>query len=106
VAPAKPALAALPRTILFVCEAGMGSSVMGQSILKRKLAGAHLDIHLDHAPLSELPSTAEMVIAHRSLVARIQERAPGARVYAVDQFINSPVYEEVIQDLAEAAGGQ
>jgi PTS system mannitol-specific IIC component len=103
---AKPALAARPRTILFVCEAGMGSSVMGQSILKRKLATAHLDVHLDHAPLSELPRTAEMVIAHRSLVSRIQERAPDARVYAVDQFINSPVYEEVIQDLSKLAGGE
>jgi len=47
-----------------------------------------------------------MVIAHRSLVSRIEERAPGARVYAVDQFINSPVYEEVIQDLSELAGGE
>ena len=84
----------------------MGSSVMGQSILKRKLAGAHLDVHLDHAPLSELPRTAEMVIAHRSLVSRIKERAPDARVYAVDQFINSPVYEEVIKDLSEIAGGE
>jgi mannitol-specific phosphotransferase system IIBC component len=47
-----------------------------------------------------------MVIAHRSLVSRIKERAPGARVYAVDQFINSPVYEEVIQDLSELAAGE
>jgi PTS system mannitol-specific IIC component len=84
----------------------MGSSVMGQSILKRKLAGAHLDILLDHAPLSELPRTAEVVIAHRSLVSRIKERAPDARVYAVDQFINSPVYDEVIRDLSELAGGR
>ena len=101
-----PAPAAQPRTILFVCEAGMGSSVMGQSILKRKLAAAHLNAHLAHAALSELPPAAEMVIAHRSLVSRIQERAPGARVYAVDQFINSPVYEEVIKDLSEPAGGE
>ena len=101
-----PIATAQPRTILFVCEAGMGSSVMGQSILKRKLAGAHLDVHLDHAPLSELPRTAEMVIAHRSLVSRIKERAPGARVYAVDQFINSPVYKQVIQDLSEIAAGE
>jgi PTS system mannitol-specific IIC component len=101
-----PAPAAQPRTILFVCEAGMGSSVMGQSILKRKLAAAHLNAHLAHAALSELPPAAEMVIAHRSLVSRIQERAPGARVYAVDQFIDSPVYEEVIKDLSEPAGGE
>jgi mannitol-specific phosphotransferase system IIBC component len=47
-----------------------------------------------------------MVIAHRSLVSRIKERAPDARVYAVDQFIDSPVYEEVIRDLLEIAGGQ
>ena len=79
---------------------------MGQSILKRKLAGAHLDVHLDHAPLSELPPTAKMVIAHRSLVSRIKERAPGARIYAVDQFIDSPVYEEVIRDLSKLTGGQ
>jgi PTS system mannitol-specific IIC component len=106
VPPPAPIGPAHPRTILFVCEAGMGSSVMGQSILKRKLAGAHLDAHLDHAPLSELPPTAEIVIAHRSLVSRIKERAPDARIYAVDQFIDSPVYDEVIQDLSQLTGGQ
>jgi PTS system mannitol-specific IIC component len=84
----------------------MGSSVMGQAILKRKLADAHLDAHLDHAPLSELPPTAEMVIAHRSLASRIRELAPNARVYAVDQFINSPVYEEVIKDLSGIAASE
>jgi PTS system mannitol-specific IIC component len=106
VPPPAPIGPAHPRTILFVCEAGMGSSVMGQSILKRKLAAAHLDAHLDHAPLSELPPTADIVIAHRSLVSRIKERAPNARIYAVDQFIDSPVYDEVIQDLSQPASGQ
>jgi PTS system mannitol-specific IIC component len=104
--PPAPPAPAQPRTILFVCEAGMGSSVMGQSILKRMLAAAHLDVRLDHAPLSELPRTAGMVIAHRSLVSRIMERAPDAHVYAVDQFINSPVYDQVIKDLLELTGSQ
>jgi PTS system mannitol-specific IIC component len=106
VSPPAPAAVAKPRTVLFVCEAGMGSSVMGQSILQRKLSHARLDVHLDHAPLSELPRTAEIVIAHRSLASRIRELAPDARVYAVDQFINSPVYDEVIQDLSKLAGGE
>ncbi len=88
-----------PRSILFVCEAGMGSSVMGQAVLRRKLAEARIDIRVDHAALSDIPGDAEYVIAHRSLAPRIQERAPAARVYAIDQFLGSPVYDEVIRDL-------
>ena len=93
-----------PRAILFVCEAGMGSSVMGQSILQRKLKEAGIDIRVEHAALSEMPKNAEIVIAHRSLAARIRELAPGARVYAVDQFLHAPAYEEVIRDLNQADG--
>jgi PTS system mannitol-specific IIC component len=79
---------------------------MGQSILARKLKDAAIDIRVDHAALSELPTNAEMVIAHRSLAPRIRELAPGARVYGVDQFISATAYEEVIRDLSEASGAR
>jgi PTS system mannitol-specific IIC component len=102
--PARPeAQARRPRSIVFVCEAGMGSSVMGQSILKRKLRDARLEVRVDHSSLSELPPNTEAVVAHASLVSRVKELAPGARIYAVDQFIGTPVYDELIEDLSAAA---
>jgi mannitol-specific phosphotransferase system IIBC component len=33
----------------------------------------------------------------------VAQIAPRARVYAVDDYINSPAYEEVLRDLAPAA---
>jgi PTS system mannitol-specific IIC component len=100
--PGVQATAAKP-SIVFVCEAGMGSSVMGQSILQRKLNEAGLDIRVEHAALSDLPPSAGIVVANRSLVHRLKELAPDARVYAVDQFIRTPVYDQIIEDLACAS---
>ena len=97
-----PAPAARPAAILFVCEAGMGSSVIGAAVLRRKLAEARLDVPVAHAALSELPATAEMVVCQRSLAARVAEIAPRARIYAVDEYLNSPAYEEILGDLAPA----
>jgi len=102
-AAAAPSPAARPATILFVCEAGAGSSVIGAAVLRRKLEAARVDVPVRHAALSEMPAGAEMVVCQRSLAARVAQIAPRARVYAVDDYINSPAYEEVLRDLAPAA---
>ena len=86
----------LSQTIFFACEAGMGSSVIGESILKRKLQEAGLDVDVKHSAVHEIPPSAEVVISHHSLTSRLQQVAPQATVYAVDDFINSPVYDELI----------
>lgn len=98
----QPEPAARPAAILFVCEAGMGSSVIGAAALRRKLGTARLDIPVSHAALSELPATAEMVVCQRSLASRVGEIAPRARIYSVDEYINSPAYDQVVRDLAAA----
>jgi mannitol PTS system EIICBA or EIICB component len=85
-----------------VCEAGMGSSVMGQSILKRKLNAAGLRVDVGHAAVSAVPVDAQAVVVHRSLEARVREAVPKARVWAVDQFIKTPVYDEIVKAFAQA----
>jgi mannitol PTS system EIICBA or EIICB component len=90
-----------PRTVFFVCEAGMGSSVMGASILRGKLQRAQLQIEVRHAALSELPASAGIVISHQGLSARVKEMACDARIYAVEDFIRTPVYDQLIRDLKD-----
>lgn len=92
------------RSIVFVCEAGMGSSVMGQSVLKRKLAQARLEIEVTHAAVSDIPPAAQVIVCHRSLAARVQQAAPRAAVYEVDDFLTSPAYDGLIADLSAARG--
>jgi len=98
-----PRMPARPASILFVCEAGMGSSVIGAAVLLRKLKGAHLDVPVDHVAISALPAAAELVVCQRSLAARVAQIAPRARVYVVDEYINSPAYEQIVSALAPAA---
>jgi PTS system mannitol-specific IIC component len=94
-----PATPTRPGTVYFACEAGMGSSVLGVSIFKSKLEEAGVVLDVAHAAVHELPPSAEVVIAHSSLSARVREVAPRAAVYAVDDLVRSPVYDELIAAL-------
>lgn len=87
------------KKIVFACEAGMGSSVMAVSVLKKKLAQAgKKDIEVVHSPVNQIPRDADIVLTAMGLVESAKKIvAPGTRVYGVQDFINSPVYDEVIK---------
>jgi mannitol PTS system EIICBA or EIICB component len=93
----RPSACQIPAKVLFVCEAGMGSSVVGSAVLRRKLEQAGLSVPVEHCALTELPPDAQLAICQRSLAERVQQIAPRARVYPVDDYINSPAYDEVIR---------
>jgi PTS system mannitol-specific IIC component len=94
---AQPAGAA----IVFACDAGMGSSVIGAAVLQRKLKEAGLDAPVTHAAISELPPSAHVVVVHTSLEDRVRQQAPRAVIYAVDDFVHSPAYNALIERLKE-----
>jgi PTS system mannitol-specific IIC component len=96
---------ARPGTVYFACEAGMGSSVLGVSVFRSKLQEAGIALQVAHSAVHELPSSAEIVIAHPSLCARVREVAPRAAVYAVDDLVHSPVYDELIAALRRVDAG-
>ena len=91
------------KLVALVCEAGMGSSVMGAAILQRRLQEAHLEIQVEHAALGELPAIAGIVVSHRSLAARVRNAAPNARTFMVDEFIQTPVYDDLVRELLNSA---
>jgi PTS system mannitol-specific IIC component len=86
------------KKIVFACEAGMGSSVMAVSVLKKKLAQAgKTGIEVVHSPVNQIPQDADIVLTATGLVERARQIAsPGTMVYGVQDFINTPVYDEVI----------
>lgn len=91
----------MPDTIFFVCEAGMGSSVIGRTVLKKKLEDAGLQINVQHCAVHELAPSAEIVVSHASLSSRVREQAPQARLYSIADFINSPAYDELVGDIGQ-----
>jgi PTS system mannitol-specific IIC component len=91
------------RSIVFACDAGMGSSVIGASILARRLGDAGVDASVTHAAIDELPENAAILVVHASLAERARLAAPHATVYAVDDFIHSAAYDAIIDTLRPPA---
>ncbi|RKD30030.1 PTS mannitol transporter subunit IICBA [Thermohalobacter berrensis] len=92
--------------IVFACDAGMGSSAMGASRLRNRINKNGLDIEVVNSSIEEIPSDADIVISHKSLTERAKVVAPNAEHISIDDFINSPVYDELISKLKRNKGGE
>lgn len=85
--------------IIFACDAGMGSSAMGASLLRKKVKEAGLNIKVTNMAISNLPQGAKLVITQGELTPRAQQRVPSAYHISVDNFLSSPKYDELITQL-------
>jgi mannitol PTS system EIICBA or EIICB component len=84
------------KLIVFACEAGMGSSLIGENQLKRRLKQAGLGVKVIHAPVNRIPAEADVVISHIGLVGRARSVAPHAAVLGFKTFVNNPVLDEIV----------
>ncbi|WP_419960854.1 PTS mannitol transporter subunit IICB [Psychrobacillus sp. BM2] len=87
------------KSVIFACDAGMGSSAMGASILRNKMKKEGLDVSVTNTAISNLPSDAKVIITHKDLTSRAKERVPNAYHISVENFLNSPKYDELIDQL-------
>ncbi|MCI2924662.1 PTS mannitol transporter subunit IICB [Staphylococcus hominis] len=86
--------------VIFACDAGMGSSAMGASMLRNKFKKARLtDINVTNTAINQLPSDAQLVITQKTLTDRAIKKTPNAIHISVDNFLNSPRYEELLNSL-------
>lgn len=93
-------------SIVFACDAGMGSSAMGASILRKKVKDAGFDnVTVVNKAVRNLEDNIDVVVTQRELSDRAVALAPGAILVTVDNFMNSPRYDEVVQMVAESHAG-
>jgi mannitol-specific phosphotransferase system IIBC component len=82
------------RKLVVACDAGMGSSVMLASQLRKKLKG--LDVAVEHTPVNTVPADADVVLCHTALAERARVSAPGKVVVEFQVFIGDPAVAGVI----------
>lgn len=87
------------RLIVFACEAGMGSSLIGANQLKKRVKDAGLAIEVIHAPVNQIPAHADVVLAHEGLAERARKAAPNAVVLPFKNFLNNPATDMLIRRL-------
>ncbi len=87
------------KLIVFACEAGMGSSLMGANQLKKMVKKAKLDVNVVHSPVTQLTEAADVVVTHQSLAAAAKTAAPGAAIIPFMLFMNDPAVKGVVESL-------
>ncbi|SEN90872.1 PTS system, mannitol-specific IIC component [Amphibacillus marinus] len=87
--------------VVFACDAGMGSSAMGASLLRDKFKKANIDIEVTNKAINDIPNDADVIITHKDLTDRAKAKKADAYHVSVDNFLNSPKYEELVQDLSK-----
>lgn len=109
-APATTATATLDRpihSIVFACDAGMGSSAMGASVLRNKVKKAGIEgVTVTNAAIANLDGSADLVITQQQLTDRARAKEPEAIHVSVDNFMNAPQYDEVIERVRAQQAGE
>ncbi|MFC6323675.1 PTS mannitol transporter subunit IICBA [Companilactobacillus baiquanensis] len=86
--------------IIFACDAGMGSSAMGASILRDKVKKAGLDLSVTNTAINSLKDEPGLlVVTQDELASRALQKTPSAVHVAVENFLNSPKYDEIVTGL-------
>jgi PTS system mannitol-specific IIC component len=94
------------RTIVFACDAGMGSSAMGASVLRKKIHDAgHGEVTVVNKAISSLTDTYDLVVTHQDLTDRAMRSTGSAIHVSVDNFMASPKYDEIVELIEQSNTG-
>ena len=79
----------------------MGSSAMGATTLRKQLNKAGYDVKVQHSSIEEIPADAQFVLTQNSLADRARAKAPSAKIFTIDNFMNAKEYEKIIAELTK-----
>lgn len=90
--------------IVVACDAGMGSSAMGASVLKKKVKAAGLDIDVTNCAISNLTEDIDIVITHQDLTERAKAQVKNPVHLSIGNFMDGAFYDKLIEQLKANMG--
>ncbi|HZJ07879.1 MAG TPA: hypothetical protein VFD59_20820 [Nocardioidaceae bacterium] len=87
------------KKVVIACDAGMGSSVMVASTMKKKLKKC--DVVVEHTPVNNIPADTQVVLCHQGLADRAKGIAPDAVIVPFNVFMGDPAFAKVESAIKE-----
>ena len=85
--------------VAYACDAGMGSSAMGASLLKKKLTKMGINIKVEHFAIEKIPADADIVVTHKNLYDRAKMVAADKAIVTIDNYLKDPNIDELIEKI-------
>ena len=88
------------KQIIFACDAGMGSSAMGASLLRKKAKKIGLDMSITNIAVRNLSDDAStLVITQEELTPRARQTAPSSKHISVENFLDGDRYDMILNGM-------
>ena len=87
------------KKLIVACDAGMGSSVMLASTLKKQLAKNGVTV--EHSPVANIPSDADVVVTQAGLADRARGVVPDVPVIPFQLFLGDPVVAKLVKAIQD-----
>lgn len=88
------------KKVIFACDAGMGSSAMGASLLRDKFKKADINIPVTNTAVRNLKDEPGLlVITQEELADRALQKSPNAMHVSVGNFLSSPKYDAIVTNI-------
>jgi mannitol-specific phosphotransferase system IIBC component len=89
------------KKLIVACDAGMGSSVMLASTLKKQLAKNGVTV--EHSPVASIPDDADVVVTQSGLADRARASVPGVPVVPFQLFLGDPVVAKLVKAIQDGS---
>ncbi len=89
------------KKLIVACDAGMGSSVMLASTLKKQLAKSGVTV--EHSPVSSIPGDADVVVTQAGLADRARVVVPDVPVIPFQLFLGDPAVAKLVKAILDGS---
>jgi PTS system mannitol-specific IIB component len=89
------------KKLIVACDAGMGSSVMLASTLKKQLAKSGVTV--DHSSVAEIPKDADVVVTQAGLANRARGVVPDVPVVPFNLFLGDPAVTRIVKAILDGS---
>jgi mannitol/fructose-specific phosphotransferase system IIA component/galactitol-specific phosphotransferase system IIB component len=83
--------------LVFVCDAGMGSSALGASLLRRKLIEHNIVADVKNASVDNGNLVADIIVCHVNFAAQLQKMYPKTLIISLSDFMHRESYNKVVE---------
>lgn len=93
------------KKIVFACDAGVGSSAMGATKFRNRIAPLNLGITVINTSVDNVPADADVVVCQAVLQDRAKASAPQAELITIGNFLADPNLDALFASLEAKAAG-
>lgn len=83
--------------IYVVCDAGMGSSALGASLLKREFKNSRVEVQIQNVSIDMDMREADLLVTHQHFEPSLRKHYPGKQIVGLDDFLNKQNLKKVVQ---------